>query len=87
MQRQRLLLLTFVFVILAGIAPAVSGSAQGTLALPDLTGSYKVSRVSYDLTDPNRDETFTPDPADKREIRVNVYYPPSQSQMHKSPPT
>jgi dienelactone hydrolase len=72
MQRQHMFLVVFAILICTQIT---SVSAQAALVLPDLTGSYKVSRTSYDLTDPNREETFTADPDDKREIQVTVYYP------------
>ncbi len=72
MQRQHVFLVLCAIFICAQIAPV---SAQAALVLPDLTGGYKVSRTSYDLTDPNREETFTADPDDKREIQVTVYYP------------
>src|SRR5215472_5052855 len=42
---------------------------------PQLTGSYAVGRISYDLLDPSRQEPFLNNPRAKREIMVTVYYP------------
>lgn len=42
---------------------------------PKLTGSYQVGKMEYHLTDAARDEIFTDDPNDKRELMVTVYYP------------
>ena len=69
MQHQRFFALT-VAVFLIGIVPAF---AQTQIILPDLTGSYAVSRTEYDLTDSSRKEIFTEDPNDQREIHLTVY--------------
>ena len=42
---------------------------------PQLTGTYAVGRISYDLLDPSRKEPFLNNPRAKREIMVTVYYP------------
>ncbi len=73
MKNRRPFIIAVALLLFAGIAPAVS--AQTALVLPDLTGPYQVSRTNYDLTDQSRDEIFTEDPSDKREILVTVYYP------------
>ncbi|WBX81557.1 acetylhydrolase [Virgibacillus salarius] len=39
------------------------------------TGPYKIGTVTYDWKDQARDETFTPDPGDKRELMVQIWYP------------
>lgn len=43
--------------------------------LPAPDGPYAVGSRTYYLRDETRDEPFTPDPADKREIMVQVWYP------------
>lgn len=43
--------------------------------LPSPTGKYPIGTASFYLKDPNRDEIYTDDPADKRQIMVQVWYP------------
>jgi predicted dienelactone hydrolase len=43
--------------------------------LPALTGQFPVGTVSYHWIDQTREETFTEDPADRREIMVQFWYP------------
>ncbi len=43
--------------------------------LPDPTGSYNVGTVTFDLTDTNRNETFTENPDDHRRILIQAWYP------------
>jgi dienelactone hydrolase len=50
-------------------------AAQDSLALPDLSGEFAVGMTHYDLVDEARDETYTSDPDDKREILLTIYYP------------
>jgi predicted dienelactone hydrolase len=71
MRLQRLFVLT-PLVFLLGIVPAF---AQTQIILPELSGDYAVSQTHYDLTDSSREEIFTEDPNDKREIVLTVYYP------------
>jgi dienelactone hydrolase len=47
----------------------------GGAKLPEPTGQYDVGRVRVAVTDANRDEVFTEDPDDKREIVLNFFYP------------
>src|SRR5215472_17468460 len=42
---------------------------------PQLTGSYAVGRINYDLLDPSRRATSLKNPRTRREIVVTVYYP------------
>lgn len=49
--------------------------AQEPLAFPEPTGEHQVGFVEYLLVDENREETFTPDEGDPREIMLSVYYP------------
>ncbi len=69
---------------------AWAGAALGVLALalalalplalpvfhlPEPAGPYGVGTVTYHLVDASRGELFTADPADKRELMVQVWYP------------
>jgi pimeloyl-ACP methyl ester carboxylesterase len=51
--------------------------AQPIVSLPEPTGGYDVGTAAYDWTDAARDELFTDDPDDKRELLVNLFYPAS----------
>ncbi len=59
---------------LKAISSAVSQSPTGVM-FPKLTGSFQVGKMEYHLTDAGREEIFTDDPNDKRELMVTVYYP------------
>ena len=43
--------------------------------LPDVTGPYAIGTQTFHLIDESRDEIYTDDPADKREIMMQVWYP------------
>ena len=43
--------------------------------LPRPSGPYQVGTVTYHWLDAERDETFTDDPADRRELMVQLWYP------------
>lgn len=43
--------------------------------LPTLPGPYAIGSVTYDWTDTTRAEIYTPDPNDKRELVVQIWYP------------
>ncbi len=43
--------------------------------LPDVTGPYAIGTQTFHLVDESRDEIYTDDPADKREIMMQVWYP------------
>ena len=70
-----------------GRVVALSVSAGVTLAslalafllpvfrFPTPTGSLGIGTLTYDWVDDARDETFTSDPADRRELMVQVWYP------------
>jgi len=49
--------------------------SANSIQLPALKGPYLVGYTSIDLSDPQRPETFTSDPNDKREIQLNIWYP------------
>lgn len=44
-------------------------------SLPKPSGDYSVGTTSYHFTDPERQEIYTEDPDDKRELMVRVWYP------------
>lgn len=47
------------------------------------TGPYKVGTVTYDWKDEQREETFTSEPGDPRELMVQIWYPAdSQAKGH-----
>jgi dienelactone hydrolase len=69
--------LSFVVLIVCVLLPG-SVLAQGQIDFPEPTGPYPVGRVSYHLIDESRDETFTEDPNDVRELMVTVYYPATE---------
>jgi predicted dienelactone hydrolase len=49
------------------------------------TGPYAVGTAVYHLTDSTRDEIYTDDPADKRELMVQVWYPAQPPQPGTKP--
>jgi len=68
------ILVTLLVVIYAAIAVALP------ILVPVFTfekpaGPYKIGTVSYDWIDNKRDEILTPDPNDKRELMVQIWYP------------
>jgi predicted dienelactone hydrolase len=46
-----------------------------SFALPEPTGPFAVGTAWFSFVDPDRPETFTADPDDRREIAVRVWYP------------
>lgn len=51
--------------------------------LPKLDGPEKVGTQTFHLTDQNRNEIFTEDQSDKRELMVQVWYPTENSNNNK----
>ena len=43
--------------------------------LPEVTGPYAIGTQTFHLVDETRDEIYTDDPADKREIMMQLWYP------------
>jgi predicted dienelactone hydrolase len=43
--------------------------------LPGVTGPYAIGTQTFHLLDESRDEIYTDDPSDKREIMIQVWYP------------
>lgn len=54
--------------------------------LPTPTGTDKVGTQIFYFKDESRDETFTDDPADKRELMVQIWYPAGQTKGSKESP-
>lgn len=50
-------------------------AAAQSAMLPEPTGPYRISRVHYSFEDLAREEVFTPDEDDRRELLVTFYYP------------
>lgn len=43
--------------------------------LPSVTGPYAIGTQTFHLVDESREEIYTPDPTDKREFMMQVWYP------------
>jgi predicted dienelactone hydrolase len=60
-----------VLLVIAGCAPHRSPSIE----LPRPTGPYAIGTTDIYLVDTEREETFTPEPSDHREVALRVWYP------------
>jgi dienelactone hydrolase len=69
------MLLRFLGLIVGIAVFALPIHAQEGLAFPEPTGEYQVGRTSYTFVDENREEAFTEETGDQREVLVRVYYP------------
>jgi predicted dienelactone hydrolase len=83
--RIRILLITALAGLYASIAVTLP------LLLPVFTfekptGPYKIGTVSYSWKDEQREESYTPDPDDKRELMVQIWYPASSTAKGKTAP-
>jgi predicted dienelactone hydrolase len=58
-----------------GAAPSDQRNLTKLIVLPAPTGPYRVGRASFVRTDVSRPETVTDDPADKREVLFQIWYP------------
>lgn len=67
-------LITVSLVLLFGLS-AMPLRAQESKWLPAPTGPYQVGTTYYHWVDATRDEVFTDDPDDKRELVVRFWYP------------
>ena len=67
--------------IIASVFGLVGASVLPALlpvfSFPAPTGPYGIGTVTYHWVDDERDETFTVDPDDRRELMVQVWYPAS----------
>jgi len=50
------------------------------------TGPYKIGTVSYAWKDDRREELHTPEPGDKRELMIQIWYPASSTAKGKAAP-
>ncbi len=57
------------------VALGIADKAHAVVLGSPLTGTYNVGRTAYHFTDYNRQEIFTPDKNDYRELMVQVFYP------------
>ncbi|WP_028611279.1 alpha/beta hydrolase family protein [Paenibacillus harenae] len=60
-----------VFIIIAIALPTL----LPVFGFDQPTGPYAVGTVEYAMIDPNRQETYTDDPNDHREVLVQIWYP------------
>jgi predicted dienelactone hydrolase len=74
MKRLWFVIVTLMVLLTAAGLP-LSVSAQEGDWLPSPTGPYQIGMALYHWVDEARDETFTDDPNDKRELVVQVWYP------------
>src|SRR5262245_7850611 len=65
--------------------PTATPSAHD-VNFPDLTGPYKVGRVSYEWVDQNRDETFASIRGLKRDLMVYIWFPATTVKRSKIAP-
>ncbi len=56
---------------------AIANNTIPSLPLPALRGPYQVGKTSYDFVDPSRQEIYSTNTTDKRELMVYVWYPSS----------
>src|SRR4051794_40149448 len=74
---RKLMLSTIILLIVVALVPMptlrTAHAADGLFAAP--TGPNKVGTVIRYLTDQNRDEFFADDPATRRELMVQIWYP------------
>ncbi|MFC3979009.1 alpha/beta hydrolase family protein [Streptosporangium jomthongense] len=72
---------------LLGVSPGVLGLLVAlpppvvlpVFTFPEPTGPYGVGTVTYHWTDTSRQETFSADPAARRELMTQVWYPAARS--------
>ncbi|MBU5443627.1 hypothetical protein [Paenibacillus sp. MSJ-34] len=77
-------LLSFLTLAATGVSVYLS-LLLPVFSMPEPTGSYAVGTISLHLTDESRDETFSADPNDKRELMVNVWYPADREEAKGKP--
>ncbi|RCW48020.1 alpha/beta hydrolase family protein [Paenibacillus prosopidis] len=72
--------LTFLFLIVATLFPHLFP----TKLFDKPTGPFQIGTTSRYLIDPNRSETLSPDPNDKRELYLQIWYPAGANELHKA---
>jgi len=63
-----------------------SPTPELSLNLPKLTGQFAAGTLTYSLIDSSRDETLTPNPTDRRQVDMQIWYP-SQPRTDSSTPS
>jgi predicted dienelactone hydrolase len=73
----RKIVLTLLLLVFLLSLTLFLGVVSGLIGIhfPQLTGSYAVGRINYDLLDPSRQEPFINNPHAQRKIMVTIYYP------------
>lgn len=64
---------------------AVVTSAFPVITLPEPSGEYATGYTEYDLVDPAREESMTPQAGDMREVHFSVWYPSSAESAPREP--
>lgn len=72
---RKLALLTVALVLCFSPVGTFAQDDPPSVILPELTGPFQVGRAEYHLIDNSREEFFTEEPGDVREIFLTVYYP------------
>ena len=57
------------------LVAALFATGSPMFELPEPTGSHAVGVTKLQVTDPSREETFTHDPDDHRELMLTIWYP------------
>jgi predicted dienelactone hydrolase len=78
------MLIVLCVIVAAGIVLNVGIGAQppsqtSSFKYPAPNGSYHVGRTAYYWIDDNREETFTDEPNDRRQVAVTVWYPAAET--------
>jgi predicted dienelactone hydrolase len=60
--------------------------AAPVFRLPEPTGHYAIGTTTYHWVDTRRAEMFTADPADRREIMVQIWYPAEENRLAERAP-
>jgi dienelactone hydrolase len=63
----------------------VSPTPEIAFNLPTLSGAFANGTLTYSLIDASRDESFTPDPTDRRQVGIQVWYPSQPVSDSSSP--
>ncbi|WP_169082871.1 alpha/beta hydrolase family protein [Paenibacillus sp. PL91] len=61
------------------IGSALLASAMPVIQLPEPEGAYAIGTETFHLIDREREETFTEEPEDNRELMVQIWYPAQQA--------
>ncbi len=73
--RRRVVAAIIVLTIIASSTTLLLDNLLPVFVLPNPTGEYNIGTTTFELTDQNRNETFTADPDDFRRILIQAWYP------------